>query len=143
MDLMERLKEAQRFSDLIQSVFIQDYKNIFDEHELTSKQSIVLNVLEKKGSLNMQEVAELINATPSAASQFVSKLEKKRYVKRAINVENRREILVSLDIKAEQLFKELEKLEHEVFEKYFMQLSEHDILEYHRVLKKLAEIVTS
>ncbi|WP_409304250.1 MarR family winged helix-turn-helix transcriptional regulator [Peribacillus sp. SCS-155] len=142
MDLMQKLIEAQQYSEVIRSVFVQDYKNLFDEHELTSKQTLVLDVLEKRKLLNMHEIAEIICATPSAASQFVAKLEKKNYVKREINPNNRREILVTADIKAQQFFQQLEQLEKELFEKYYMQLPERDILDYHRVLKKLAEIVT-
>ena len=89
----------------------------------------------------MHEVAQIINATPSAASQFVKILEEKKYVKRETNKENRREIFVFLDEKGIDFFKELELAEKRVLEKYFMKLSPEDIVTYHDVLKKLSDIV--
>ncbi|MBS4196268.1 MarR family winged helix-turn-helix transcriptional regulator [Lederbergia citri] len=141
MDLKKILLEANQFSEEIKSVFINEYKKILDEHDLSSKQSLVLNVLHKSKKLTMNEVATIINATPSAASQFIRKLEKQQYVKREINEENRREVFVFLDTKGEDFYKELNEVDEMVLEKYFLQLPEEDILTYHKILKKLHGIV--
>ncbi|WP_462413557.1 MarR family winged helix-turn-helix transcriptional regulator [Neobacillus sp. Marseille-QA0830] len=143
MDLKRILIEANQYSEEIKSIFIKEYKKILDEHDLSSKQSLVLNILEKKKRLNMNEVAEIINATPSAASQFIRKFEAKQYVKREINKENRREVFVLLDANGEQFFKELTTTDEMVLEKYFMRLPKEDIVKYHEILKKLHDIVSS
>jgi len=141
MDLKKILIEANRFSEDIKFVFINEYKKLLDENELSQKQSLVLSIIEKKQQLTMNEVAEIINGTPSAASQFIQKLEKKQYVKREVNKDNRREVFVLLDEKGEAFFNEMTAIDERVLEKYFLQLSEEDIIKYHEILKKLHQIV--
>jgi MarR family transcriptional regulator, organic hydroperoxide resistance regulator len=143
MDLKKILIEANQYSEGIKSIFINEYKKILDEHDLSSKQSLVLTILDKKKKLNMNEVAEIINGTPSAASQFIRKLENYQYVKREVNKKNRREVFVYLDENGVKFFKEMNAVDEMVMEKYFMKLSEDDILKYHAILKKLHDIVTN
>lgn len=141
MDLKKILIEANEYSEEIKSVFIKEYKKLLDENDLSSKQSVVLSVLEKKKKLNMNEIAEIISATPSAASQFIRKLENNHYVKREVNKENRREVFVLLDHRGEKFFQEMTEIDEMVLEKYFMRLPQEDILKYHEILKKLHTIV--
>ncbi|MEK3990377.1 MarR family transcriptional regulator [Robertmurraya sp. FSL R5-0851] len=141
MDLKQILIEANRFSEDIKFVFINEYKKLLDENELSQKQSLVLSIIEKKQQLTMNEVAEIINGTPSAASQFIQKLENKQYVKREVNKENRRVVFVLLDEKGEAFFNEMTAIDERVLEKYFLQLPEEDIIKYHEILKKLHQIV--
>jgi len=141
MDIKQILIEANHFSEDIKFVFINEYKKLLDENELSQKQSLVLSILEKKQQMTMNEVANIINGTPSAASQFVQKLEKKQYVKREVNKDNRREVFVLLDEKGEAFFNEMTEIDERVLEKYFLQLSEEDIIKYHEILKKLHQIV--
>ena len=141
MEMLQLLMEAQKYSEEMSKVFLREFQIIIQEYDLSSKQSLVLNYLKESGRFTMHEVAQIINATPSAASQFVKILEDKKYVKRVTNRENRREILVSLDEKAIEFFNELEKAEKRVLEKYFMKLTPEDIVTYHDVLKKLSDIV--
>ncbi|WML55964.1 MarR family transcriptional regulator [Neobacillus sp. PS2-9] len=141
MEMMQLLMEAQKYSEEMSKVFLREFQTIIQEYDLSSKQSLVLNYLKETGRFTMHEVAQIINATPSAASQFVKVLEEKKYVKRETNRENRREIFVFLDEKGIDFFKELELAEKRVLEKYFMKLSPEDIVIYHDVLKKLSDIV--
>lgn len=141
MDLKQILIEANRFSEDIKFVFINEYKKLLDENELSQKQSLVLSIIEKKQQLTMNEVAEIINGTPSAASQFIQNLEKKQYVKREVNKNNRREVFVLLDEKGETFFNEMSAIDERVIEKYFLKLPEEDIIKYHEILKKLHQIV--
>ena len=141
MDLKRLLSEANQYSEEIKGVFIKEYKKILDENDLSAKQSIVLSSLEKKKKLTMNEIAELINATPSAASQFIRKLENSQFVKREVNKDNRREVFVLLDQQGERFFEEIHAIDEMVLEKYFLRLPQEDIIKYHEILKKLHNIV--
>jgi MarR family transcriptional regulator, organic hydroperoxide resistance regulator len=141
MDLKRILAEANQYSEEIKGVFIKEYKKLLDENDLSAKQSIVLSTLEKKKKLTMNEIAELINATPSAASQFIRKLESNQYVKREVNKDNRREVFVLLDLQGEKFYEEMKAIDEMVLDKYFMRLPQEDILKYHEILKKLHTIV--
>jgi MarR family transcriptional regulator, organic hydroperoxide resistance regulator len=142
MDLKKILNEANQYSEGIKGVFIKEYKRLLDENDLSTKQSLVLSTLDMKKKLTMNEVAEIINATPSAASQFIRKLENSQYVKREVNKDNRREVFVLLDIQGEKFYEELNAIDEMVLEKYFMKLPKADIIKYHEILKKLHGIVT-
>ncbi|MDQ0232180.1 MarR family winged helix-turn-helix transcriptional regulator [Metabacillus malikii] len=143
MDPLELLIESERFSHDIKMVFIREYQKIMDKYELSSKQSVIVNFVHQKQQPTMGEIAQMIDATPSAASQFVKKLEQLGYLKREVNVDNRRETLVTLAEKGEQFFAEMEKVDTYIFKKYFLKLPADDIVEYHRILKELHSIVTS
>ena len=143
MDPMTLLHEAERFSEDIKLVFVKEYQKILEKYELSSKQSIIVSLVKQRGNPTMGDIAVAIDATPSAASQFVKKLEANKYVKREINVDNRRETFVILAEKGESLFSELELADKKIFEKYFLKLPTKDIVEYHRILKALHTIVTS
>jgi len=141
MDLKKVLLEANHYSEDIKTVFIKEYNKILEEHDLSAKQSMVLSVLEKKKKLTMNEIATLINGTPSEASQLIRKLEDNEYVRREVNKDNRREVFVMLDKKGEAFFREMDSADESVIEKYFMKLPEEDILTYYEILKKLHAIV--
>ncbi|RXT02818.1 MarR family winged helix-turn-helix transcriptional regulator [Ammoniphilus sp. CFH 90114] len=134
------LEEAQFYSEAIKMVMIKEYQSVLDEHELTSKQLLILQHIFIKNQLTINEVSSIISATKSAASQFIKKLEEKGYVKREVNPENRRETFVRLEKKGEDLYREMEAANQRVIEKYYQKLSIVDIESYHRVLKKLYEL---
>lgn len=140
MDPMQLLLEAYEYSEAISKLFLQEYQAVIQKYDLTTKQSLVLQYLKDSEKLTMQEVAHLIGATPSAASQFIKTLEEKKYVNREVNKENRRETHVYLDEKGVEFFQEFDQIDQHVLEKYFMKLSEQDIVQYHNILKKLYDI---
>ena len=141
MDSMELLLEAYKYSEEINKLFLQEYQNIIHEYDLSTKQSLVLQYLKDAEKLTMQEVAQILAATPSAASQLIKTLEEKNYVRREVNKDNRRETFVFLDKKGIEFFNKLDQTDQYVLGKYFMKLPAEDIVTYHRVLKKLLEIV--
>ncbi|QOR67176.1 MarR family transcriptional regulator [Cytobacillus suaedae] len=143
MDLMKILLEAHEISEQIQMYFVKEYQKVLQDHELTSKHTIIIQLSHTKGNPTMNEIAEVLGVTPSAASQFVKKLEQKKYVKREVNINNRRETFVLLGDKGKSFFEELNRIDRSVIEKYFLKLPEEDIIHYHSTLKKLYEIVVS
>jgi DNA-binding MarR family transcriptional regulator len=50
------------------------------------------------------EIAMEMNISSSAVSQLIAKLEKNQYIKREINLQNRREIFITLDEKRSGVF---------------------------------------
>ncbi|MFD1737098.1 MarR family winged helix-turn-helix transcriptional regulator [Bacillus salitolerans] len=140
---MKLLLETHEISEQIQMVFVKQYQNVLQNYELTSKHTIILQLAHKKENPTMNEIAEILGVTPSAASQFVKKLEQKRYVKREVNKNNRRETFVLLDNKGRAFFEELSRIDQSVIEKYLLKLPEQDIIQYHAILKKLYDIVVS
>lgn len=90
------VREINEIEYACHEMLTQEYANVLDE-SVTSSQIIILNHLDSSGSMLTGELARQLNITPSAVSQMLNKMEKRQLVKRSINPNNRREILVELD----------------------------------------------
>lgn len=141
MKKKDQLIIAKMLSDDIQHVFMTHFTDVLNEHNLSSKHLTIIEFVRMKAQVTMNEVANLLKATPSAASQIISKLEAQDYLKREVNKANRRETLVCLGNKGEELANQIDKKENELIEKYYLQLPLEDIEAYCDIIKKLHGIV--
>ncbi|MBP1990276.1 MarR family winged helix-turn-helix transcriptional regulator [Paenibacillus eucommiae] len=132
---MDDIKDKQALAykiktvaDATSAIFLQDYKNLLsdDYANLTSKQGLLLEEI-KDSPKTVKEIAESFSTTPSAASQLISKMEKENYVKREINLKNRREIIVSLAEKGLQYHKKMSEADMALMEKYYLRLEKKDL----------------
>ncbi|UFU00711.1 MarR family transcriptional regulator [Radiobacillus kanasensis] len=134
--------EIKQLSDLISQLFSDEIRNLVKDEEfvrLSSKQLMLLDLLYQK-PLTMNEIAEAFQMTASAASQLVKKLEADNYVKREINLENRREIHVLLDTKGKHYNQKLEEMEMYILDKYYGKLENEDLIQLKDILGKLYHI---
>ena len=141
MNDKETLLLAKKLSDDIQFVFMTHFTSILNEHNLSSKHLTIIEFVLKKGQILMNEVANLVDASPSAASQIISKLEDQDYLKREVNKANRRETFVYLGTKGKELANQIDQKENELIEKYYLQLPREDIEAYCDIIKKLHALV--
>ncbi|MBE4909215.1 MarR family transcriptional regulator [Bacillus luteolus] len=140
MNREKLIQEATEYNEALKIVFIKEYEKVLKEFDLSTKQIYILKFLSQKGRATVNEIAEYINGTASAASQQIKKLEEKKYVHRSINKENRREIFVDMDQRGIQFFEEMKKADDSIIQKYFLRLSDQEIQSYHGVMKKLFEM---
>ncbi|MBU5483739.1 MarR family transcriptional regulator [Clostridium sp. MSJ-11] len=131
--LIQYVKEMREADYACNMMLLQEYKELMDD-EITTKQSVLLELVHKHGSLNISEIAEAMEITSSAVSQIVSKLEKEGYIKREINPSNRREIFVEIDTKGVEYFKRYEEVERSIINRFYSKLNWDEIV----VLRKLS-----
>lgn len=131
--LIQYVKEMREADYACNMMLLQEYKELMDD-EITTKQSVLLELVHKHGSLNISEIAEAMEITSSAVSQIVSKLEKEGYIKREINPSNRREIFVEIDTKGVEYFKRYEEVERSIINRFYSKLDWDEIV----VLRKLS-----
>ncbi|MBY0147725.1 MarR family winged helix-turn-helix transcriptional regulator [Neobacillus niacini] len=137
-DLTVLCSKILDYSNALSSLFLEDYKKLLTEEfaELSTKQQVVLELLgEKNRTIN--EIAQFLSITASAASQLISKLEKQGYVKREINFENRREIIVQLGEKGHHYHQSVEKGQLFIIEKYYARLPKDDLERLLEIQEKL------
>jgi DNA-binding MarR family transcriptional regulator len=129
-------------SDAVTTLLLQEVREMMgEEHrELTQKQVMLLDLL-KHRSLTVNEIAEAFSMTASAASQLIKKLEKKKYVRRDINEENRREIIVSLGEAGKDYIQKIDKFEFRLVHKYYSQLDREDLIKLKEINDKLYEVI--
>ncbi|MDP5275808.1 MarR family winged helix-turn-helix transcriptional regulator [Chengkuizengella axinellae] len=121
-------KKLKHSSDALNAIFLEEYHKLADKEalNLTAKQNMLLELLKDRSFTN-SEIAHHFSITPSASTQLVSKLEKKGYLKREINLNNRREIIVKLDEKGIELNQLMTKFELHLIQKYYSKLDEKDL----------------
>lgn len=129
---------SERKKDLIEEIIGYTFEfgnlmdEIFDENEklskykLTAKQSKILKAL-NKNDLPISELAQKINSTPSSLSQIISKMEKNNYIKRIINTDDRREIIVTLGEMGSEYINELFNFYRSSANIYINELSDEEL----------------
>ncbi|MFJ5671250.1 MarR family winged helix-turn-helix transcriptional regulator [Bacillus safensis] len=117
-----------------------EFEELFVD-ELTDKQHIVLNVIEQKGGSSPIQIAQQIGITQSAVSQLLNTLEKKEWIRRSINPNNRRELHVELSEKAKTYLENMRKVELAMIEKYYSALSFDEISTLTSIYEKLDQLI--
>lgn len=130
------------YSNALSAFFLEDYKKLFTAEfsELSTKQQVILELLRIQNR-TVNEISNYFSISASAASQLISKLEKQDYVKREINPDNRREIIVQLGEKGHKYIEMIDKNQLYIIEKYYAKLSKEDLeklLDIHEKLYKIA-----
>lgn len=134
---------VQEINDAIYSMdshFIKLHQNLVTD-ELSPKQIILLDFIEKNSQVTIGQIASYLNITSSAVGQLVSKLEEQQYVTRSINPENRREIFVSLDTLGIKYFEREEEIKRFIISKYYSKLELSEVVELKKIIQKLNQIV--
>ncbi|MEH7652806.1 MarR family winged helix-turn-helix transcriptional regulator [Bacillus safensis] len=117
-----------------------EFEELFVD-ELTDKQHIVLNFIEQKGGSSPIQIAQQLGITQSAVSQLLNTLEKKEWIRRSINPNNRRELHVELSEKAKTYLENMRKVELAVIEKYYSALTFDEINTLTSIYEKLDQLI--
>ena len=142
--LAEYVKYVREIHELEQNcnlMILKEYRPLM-KFDLTAKQEMLLKLINKNIKLTVSEIAEKMDVTSSAVSQIISKLEKGEYVKREINPDNRREIIVTLNQKGVEYFSEYEKIELKIIKKYYSKLDIEEVLTMRNITLKLEKSIT-
>lgn len=139
-DLVRLVKEMNE-ADYAMNVMLIQAHEFLNDSEITTKQTILLELVHKHGRLTVSELAERMEVSSSAVSQIVSKLEKAKYVSREINPNNRREIFVRLDERGVEHFAREEELERTIIDRYYSQLDYEEVVTLRNIILKLKGIV--
>ncbi len=124
----------------LRDLFTRNFEHVLQDYaEMTSRESILLDLLHRHKKMTISEIAENFSITASAASQLVKKMEQSHYLKREINLNNRREIFVSLDHKGMKFNRDLDDFHLSIYNKYYAVLSEKDIELLISLNKKILE----
>lgn len=140
-EIIAFVQELNEIEYACQVMLAQEYAGVLDE-TITSSQIIILNHLnESSGRLLTGELARLMKISPSAISQMLNKMEKRKLIRRFINQENRREIYVELDVGGMEYMNTSQRVELSIIEKYYAKLSFDDLKELKNIMSKLKIII--
>ncbi|MEK4846877.1 MarR family winged helix-turn-helix transcriptional regulator [Bacillus sp. FSL W8-0183] len=136
------IQELNQIEARIHQKLRLEFEELFVD-ELTDKQHIVLDFVEQKGGSSPIQIAQQLGITQSAVSQLLNTLEKKEWVRRSINPQNRRELQVELSEKAKTYLENMRKIELAIIEKYYSKLSLEEINTLTSIYTKLDQLIVN
>lgn len=107
--------------------------------ELSMTQFEVLWFVSCSSSVSMDSIAERLNIKPPSATALITALERKGYIKRSRDPNDRRVVHVALTPSAKRQIGTLQKRKDRMFESLLSKLSVKDRKEFIRLLSILTE----
>lgn len=137
---------VESFKNLTKHIVSFFESNLFEKENISCSELSVLKVLcegEKEDKkMNVTELANELNMSKSAVSQLISKLEKKGFVKRKINLFDKKINYISVTEEARSAYENNHKKYNEVVKKVVDEMGETDSKELSRLLGKLSNIIS-
>ncbi|MES5921988.1 MarR family transcriptional regulator [Bacillus cereus group sp. RP37] len=140
MSLYEQVKRINEAEYTINRLIYKHYKQYLNSG-ITTQQAVVLDIVYLAKRITVGEIAIEMNISSSAVSQLIAKLEKNQYIKREINLQNRREIYITLDENGLEYFSKQDYVEQQIADKIYSKLSSEELDEFERIVDKLRGIV--
>jgi DNA-binding MarR family transcriptional regulator len=139
LSLYEQVKRINEATYTIDRLIFKHYKQYLNIG-ITTQQAVVLDIVYVAKRSRVGEIAMEMNISSCAVSQLIAKLEKNQYIKREINLQNRREIFITLDEKGVEYFSKQDYVKQQVSDKIYSRLTSKDVDELERIVEKLKEI---
>ena len=140
LSLYEQVKRINEAEYTINRLIYKHYKQYLNIG-ITTQQAVVLDIVYLAKRITVGEIAIEMNISSSAVSQLIAKLEKNKYIKREINLQNRREIYITLDENGLDYFSKQDYVEQQIADKIYSKLSSEELDEFERIVDKLRGIV--
>ncbi|MCM3164228.1 MarR family winged helix-turn-helix transcriptional regulator [Metabacillus litoralis] len=140
---MERemyVREAFEFLSKVNSKMVMEFNSLFN-HEITQKQLLILQIVRDAENITVNEISQQTGLSLSSVSQLIGRLEKENYLKREVNINNRREVFVSLDSEAGLLFENYNRVDSYLIEKYYSEFSLEEVKQFRNLVKKLYNVM--
>lgn len=139
MSLYEQVKRINEAEYMINRLIYKHYKQYLNSG-ITTQQAVVLDIVYLAKRITVGEIAIEMNISSSAVSQLIAKLEKNKYIKREINLQNRREVFITLAENGLEYFSKQDYVEQQVADKIYSKLSSNELDELERIVGKLRGI---
>lgn len=139
MSLYEQVKRINEAEYTINRLIYKHYEQYLNSG-ITTQQAVVLDIVYLAKRITVGEIAIEMNISSSAVSQLIAKLEKNKYIKREINLQNRREVFITLAENGLEYFSKQDYVEQQIADKIYSKISSNELNELERIVEKLREI---
>ena len=140
MSLKKIVKEINNLEYDNEKMLTTEYAYLLNE-KVTSNHIIILNYINDNVKVLTGEISTLLNISASAVSQLLNRMEKMKLIKRLINPENRREVIVKLDSYGKEYLKTSLKIENSIIDRFYSKLSSDDLEDLKRIYEVLNRII--
>lgn len=129
-------KKFIQFSDAVREFYTYN-KDGLAKIDLTVTQARTLHVLSDFEGMSQQDAKRFLAVSSSTLSEMITVLEKKEFVIRKINKENRRFTLIYLTEKGQKVMTELNRLFEEYCLKMTKKMTQDEVEIFEQLLNKL------
>lgn len=141
----EDIRMVESFKKLSKSITDFFENNLLDKADISCSELKILETILKKGKenekVNVTEIANELKISKSAVSQSITKLEKKGYIKRKINLFDKKINYFILTEEAICKYEIKQKEYDQAINKVSKKMGEKDSEELSRLLMKLSNII--
>ena len=126
----QAMKNAQILADItfkLKKICNEKESYFASQFKLTSMEFRCLKYLKDVDYLIVKDLAEKMNLTPSRVTRLITSLEKKRLVKRELDLDDRRNVRVMLNNKNKQFVEDIENKHVELHYEVLSALPPHDV----------------
>ncbi|MGL5051499.1 MAG: MarR family winged helix-turn-helix transcriptional regulator [Fusobacteriaceae bacterium] len=117
---------------------IQDLSGRFKDYDITPEQWVILKKLLEEDKISQKELSVRVEKDPNTIKSIIDKLEKKSYVVRQENPNDKRAFLLSLTENGHKISKLLKPLDDDMLINMSKTLSEEEIKAFKLTLSKIA-----
>ena len=107
--------------------------------EFILMREVAKNTKESYNPMALTEVREYLSVSKAAVSQMINSLEKKGYLTREVDVNNRRNIIVVLTEVGQEVYQKKNQEFFDRFEKVIQGIGETDISHFIAMINKMAD----
>jgi DNA-binding MarR family transcriptional regulator len=140
----ERRKIIEEITETLYSIrrkIASETHQLFDELQITHPQWIVIHYVKKSGTINIKDLANILEITSSAATQIVDGLVKKDLLLRNRNKDDRRILNIKLSPKAQGRFKSIKNTSFNTLSGLFDALDDNELKNYRDLNRKIASSI--
>ena len=139
------IQMVESFKNLTKNIVNFFENTLLDKTDISCSELSVLSIIceneKNRKKVNVTEIANELKISKSAVSQSISKLEKKGFVKRKINLFDKKINYISLTEDALKKYEDKRKEYNKAIFKVTSEMGEEDSKELTRLLEKLSNII--
>jgi len=135
---------TRQLSQLIPSItkgILRRHADEVSRGEITMSQYLVIEMLSRKGVMNMTEIALDMGITLPAATGLIDRLHGLRILARTYDKNDRRVIRIHLTPKGQRLFLSVSRKREKTTSHIFGKLSEGERQTYLKILRKVHDVI--
>lgn len=144
---LQRTSEMRKYEESLplkllkaREVTMSFFRPVLQEIPLTEQQWRIIRALAEHKELESKQLADLCCILSPSLTGIINRLEQQGYIKRRRSPGDQRRILISLTIKAKDMFKEVAPILEERYQLITDQFTEEDLVELSLLLNKLCKI---
>ncbi len=116
-------------------------KDLIRNYGITGPQLLLMNELNRKGDLPLNEIAKRINLSNATTTEIIKRLEKRGYIEKKRNEQDKRQLVVNLTSWGQEMLSNAPSLLQERFINEFNKLEEWEQNSLLSTLQRIASMM--